>query len=121
MTLGNIISGSLTVTGAAVPGGTQTFELIDWIDVLFTNTPGFALNLNIQADNGVATLLPQFAYNTLAQDGAAWISVLTLTPGSTTLANPTPVPLLDRPALIFVVLLIALTGAWQIRRRRLIR
>jgi hypothetical protein len=120
LALGNLISGTLTVTGGAVPGGSQTFELADWTDVIFTNTPDFAVDLNIQANNGVATLFPQFAYTALAQDGVAWVTTLTFTPGATTIANPTPVPLLDGPALIFVVLLIALTGAWQIKRRQLI-
>jgi hypothetical protein len=121
LALGNIISGTLTVTGAAVPGGTQTFELADWTNVFFNLTPDFALQLVILADNGVATLIPPTTnYTVVAQDGAAWVTTLTFTPGATTIANPTPVPLLDGPALIFVVLLIALTGAWQIKRRRLI-
>jgi hypothetical protein len=116
--LGNIISGSLTITGGATPGGSQTFELADWTSVIFNNTPNFAGNLNIAANNGVSTLTMLIPYTAVASDGGAWTTNLTFTPGSTTIANPTPVPLLDMPALIFIVLTIALTGLWQINHQR---
>ncbi|MCG7982479.1 MAG: hypothetical protein JAY90_06950 [Candidatus Thiodiazotropha lotti] len=116
--LGNIISGSLTITGGATPGGSQTFTLADWTNVIFTNTPNFAGDLNIAGNNGVATLTTLIPYTALASDGGAWTTTLTFIPGATTMANPIAVPLLDLPALILIVLLIAMTGLWQIKRHR---
>ncbi|MCG8486596.1 MAG: hypothetical protein MI756_03925 [Chromatiales bacterium] len=116
--LGSLISGSLTITGGATPGGTQTFLLADWTNVVFNNTPNFAGDLNIAANNGVATLTILIPYTALASDGGPWTTNVTFTPGATTIANPIPVPLLDRPALIFIVLMIVLTGLWQLNRQR---
>ncbi len=116
--LGNLISGSLTVTGGATPGGTQTFLLADWTNVIFNNTPDFAGDLNIAANNGVATLTTLIPYTALASDGGAWTTTLTFTPGATTRAGPVPVPVLDRPALVFILLMVVLSGLWQLNRQR---
>ncbi|MCG7897974.1 MAG: hypothetical protein JAY99_12130 [Candidatus Thiodiazotropha lotti] len=116
--LGNLVSGSVTITGGATPGGSQTFLLADWTNVIFINTPNFAGDLNIAGNNGVATLTTLVPYTALASDGGAWTTTLTFTPGTTIMASPIAVPLLDLPTLIFIVLVIAITGLWQINRSR---
>ncbi|MBV2121636.1 MAG: hypothetical protein KUF74_09295 [Candidatus Thiodiazotropha sp. (ex Ctena orbiculata)] len=116
--LGNLISGTLTITGGATPGGSQTFLLADWTNVIFTNTPNFAGDLNIAGNNGTATLTTLIPYTALASDGGAWTTTLTFTPGTTSVANPIAVPLLDLPGLILIVLVIALAGFWQLNRQQ---
>lgn len=115
--LGNVMSGSLTVTGGTTPGGTQTFALGQWTVAILRLTPDFAVDLNISADNGATTL---GIFNNYETD-ASWGSRLTIVPGATVLANPpaTPqaIPLLDLPGLIIISLLMALTGLWQVKRR----
>jgi hypothetical protein len=115
--LGNVMSGSITVTGGATPGGTQTYLLGDWTVALLNATPDFAVDLNFSANNGPTNLAIFNIYET----DASWGSRLTFTPGATVLANPpaTPqaIPLLDLPGLIIISILVAITGLWHIRRR----
>ncbi|MES9850701.1 MAG: hypothetical protein ABW170_02580 [Candidatus Thiodiazotropha sp. L084R] len=115
--LGNVLSGSLTVTGGATPGGTETYILGDWTVGILNATPDFAIDLNISANNGATSLA---IFNTYETD-ASWGSRLTLVPGATVLANPpanpTAIPLLDFPGLIIISLLLALTGLWHVNRQ----
>jgi hypothetical protein len=127
LTLADLMSGSLTVTGGTTTGGTQTFAVGQWTVAILRYTPDFnaiippnvqPFDLNISADNGVTTLAIFDTYTT----DASWGSRLTIAPGATVLANPpaaTPqaIPLLDLPGLILISLLMALTGLWQVKRR----
>ena len=111
----NVLAGSVTVTGGATPGGTQTFALGDWTNAVLDVTPNFAADINILANNGAESLTPTFPYI----NNTSWGSTLTFAPGATVLANPPrAVPLLDSPGLILISLLIAITGLWQVKRRQ---
>jgi hypothetical protein len=111
----SVITGSVTVNGGLTPGGTQTFAFGDWTNAALDLTPDFAADINILADNGAATLTPQFPFI----NNTSWGSVLTFAAGTTVLANPVipqAIPLLDLPGLIIISLFVAAIGLWQIRR-----
>ncbi len=118
LTIPNIIESTITITGGATPGGTQVFVLADWLNSSLLDTPNFATDINLIANNGAQTLIAAFNYNA----NASWGSLITFVPGATVLAaGPVaaqPIPSLDIFGLIIIALLMALTGAWQLHRTR---
>jgi hypothetical protein len=118
LTIPDIIETTITINGGATPGGTQVFVWADWGNSILQNTPNFAIDLNMVANNGAQTLTAAFAYHA----DASWGSVITFIPGATVLASAPavtqPIPSLDITGLILATLLLALTGVWQLRRNR---
>ncbi|MET0027476.1 MAG: IPTL-CTERM sorting domain-containing protein [Candidatus Thiodiazotropha sp.] len=118
LTIPDIIETTITITGGATPGGTQIFVLGDWLNSSLFDTPNFATDINMIANNGAQTLTAAFNYNA----NASWGSLITFAPGATVPAAapvaPQPIPSLGIPGLILISLLMALAGVWQIRRTR---
>ncbi|MET0066338.1 MAG: hypothetical protein ABW076_08345 [Candidatus Thiodiazotropha sp.] len=119
LTIPDIIESTITITGGATPGGTQTFVLADWTNSSLQVTPNFAADINMVANNGAQTLTAIVAFTA----NASWGSVITFVTGATVPAAgppaaPQPIPTIGLPGLALIALLMALAGAWHLRRLR---